>query len=203
MFYYITRDERELQASRHAGGRRGRHRHGHVPVQDGGTRAGRPRVQLLGSGTILREVLAAAELLKNDFGVAAILERAQFHRTAARRHGRRALELLHPTEQARHSYVETCLAERPTVRSIAATDYMRAFADQIRPYRPRRYRSSAPTASAAVGQPRGPARFFEVDRHYVTLAALKPGRRRHGARATVADIAQYGIDAGKPNPPEV
>src|SRR5262249_6829530 len=99
-----------------------------------------PRVQLLGSGTILREVIVAADLLAGDFGVIADVWSAPSF-TELRREGLEVerWNLLHPTEAPRKSYVETCLGQRrgPV---IAATDYMKAFADQIRPFVPNRYR---------------------------------------------------------------
>ena len=98
--------------------------------RDGKSKA--PRVQLLGSGTILREVIAAAELLAEDCGVAAdIWSVTSF--TELRRDGIEAerWNLLHPTEPPRRSHVEQCLSGR-SGPVVAATDYMRLFADQIR-----------------------------------------------------------------------
>ena len=93
-----------------------------------------PRVQLLGSGTILREVIAGAELLAQDFGVGAdIWSVTSFTELRREAMSVERWNLLHPTELPRKSYVETCLAGRPGP-VIAATDYMRLFADQIRPF---------------------------------------------------------------------
>ena len=93
----------------------------------------------LGSGTILREVIAAGVLLKNDFGVAADIWSCPSF-TELRREGMQTdrWNLLHPEQPARKSYVEECLASRQGP-IIAASDYVRAFAEQIRPYVPRRY----------------------------------------------------------------
>src|SRR4051812_29136349 len=103
------------------------------PSGDG---AARPRVQLLGSGTILREVLAAADLLAADFGVDADVWSAPSF-TELRRDGMEVerWNLLHPTEPPRRSWVEQCLADRPGP-VVAATDYVSAFAEQIRPHVP-------------------------------------------------------------------
>ena len=175
-------------------------------LQEGQQRQGRPRVQLLGSGTILREVIAAAGLLEADFGVTADIWSVPSF-TQLRRDGLAAerWNMLHPTEPPRPSYVETCLAARPDGPVIASTDYIRAFADQIRPFVPRRYRVLGTDGFGRSDYRRNLRSFFEVDRHYVALAALH-SLAVDGTvpAATVADaIARYGIDAGKPNPPEV
>ena len=99
-------------------------------------------MQLLGCGTILREVIAAADLLARGLGRRGRhLERAQLHRAAAAT----AIDverwnLLHPTETPRQSYVETVPGRPASGPVVAATDYMRLFADQIRPCVPGRYR---------------------------------------------------------------
>jgi pyruvate dehydrogenase E1 component len=132
-----------------------------------------PRVQLLGSGSILREVLAAAELLQQDFGVVADVWSVPSF-TELRREGieTERWNRLHPTEKPRTSYVEECLGKRPGP-VIASTDYMRAYADQIRPFIPGRYVTLG-TDGYGRSDLRGRLRsFFEVDRNHVTVAALK------------------------------
>src|SRR5450631_2257877 len=175
-------------------------------LQEGRKRKGGPRVQLLGSGTILREVIAAAGLLEADFGVTADIWSVPSF-TELRRDGLAAerWNMLHPTDPPRPSYVETCLAARPDGPVIASTDYIRSFADQIRPFVPRRYRVLGTDGFGRSDYRRNLRSFFEVDRHYVAVAALH-SLAADGTvpAATVADaIARYGIDAGKPNPPEV
>jgi pyruvate dehydrogenase E1 component len=175
-------------------------------LQEGQKRKGGPRVQLLGSGTILREVIAAAGLLEADFGVTADIWSVPSF-TELRRDGLAAerWNMLHPTDPPRPSYVETCLAARPDGPVIASTDYIRSFADQIRPFVPRRYRVLGTDGFGRSDYRRKLRSFFEVDRHYVAVAALH-SLAVDGTvpAATVADaIARYGIDAGKPNPPEV
>ena len=107
-----------------------------------------PRVQLLGSGSILREVEAAAELLAADFDVAADLERARFNEL--RRDGMEVerWNMLNPTEPQRRTG-SRCLDGRAGP-AVAATDYIRAYADQIRPYVPAATSSSGPTASGGA-----------------------------------------------------
>src|SRR6266545_4576332 len=132
-----------------------------------------PRVQLVGSGTILREVIAAADLLAEDFGVVADVWSAPSF-TELRREGLRVerWNMLHPTEPPRQSYVETCLRSRPDGPVIAASDYMKAFADQIRPFVPGRYQALGTDGFGRSDYRRKLRWFFEVDRHFVALAAL-------------------------------
>jgi pyruvate dehydrogenase E1 component len=134
---------------------------------------GEAGVQLLGSGTILREVIAAAELLAEDFGVPAKVWSAPSF-TELRREG---MELerwntLHPGEKPRSTWIETCLSEsRGPV--IAASDYMRSFADQIRPWVPGPYRVLGTDGYGRSDYRVALRDFFEVDRRHVAVSALK------------------------------
>src|SRR6516165_5085109 len=165
--------------------------------------AGKPSVQLLGSGTILREVLAGADLLAADYGVAADVWSATSF-TELRRDGLAAerWNMLHPEDEPRRSYVEECLGGRPGGPVIAATDYVRTFADQIRAFVPGRYRVLGTDGYGRSDYRRNLRRFFEVDRHYVALAALTALAEEGTIPAgQVADaITRYGIDPGKPDP---
>jgi pyruvate dehydrogenase E1 component len=161
-----------------------------------------PRVQLLGSGTILREVIAAAELLASDFGVAADVWSVPSF-TELRRDGLAAerWNMLHPLDEPRRSYVETCLAER-SGPVVASTDYIRAFADQIRPFVPRRYQVLGTDGFGRSDYRRKLRAHFEVDRHYVVLAALH-GLAADGAvpaKVVAEAIERYDIDPDKPDP---
>jgi pyruvate dehydrogenase E1 component len=162
----------------------------------------RPRVQLLGSGTILREVIAGAELLADDFGVDADIWSAPSF-TELRREGLDAerWNLLHPTEAPRQSYVTTCLAGRPGP-VIAATDYIKAYADQIRQFVPGAYRVLGTDGYGRSDYRRTLRRFFEVDRYFVAVAALQTlAQEGTVPNETVAKaIDRYGIDPDKPNP---
>jgi pyruvate dehydrogenase E1 component len=167
-----------------------------------GSGAAGPRVQLLGSGTILREVIAAVDLLKNDWGVMADVWSCPSF-TELRREGLAAerWNLLHPTEKAKLSYVEQCLA--PTKGPvIASTDYMRTFADQIRQFVPRRYKVLGTDGFGRSDSRENLRRFFEVNRYYVAVAALKAlAEDGEIAPAKVAEaIKKYGIDSAKPVP---
>jgi pyruvate dehydrogenase E1 component len=132
-----------------------------------------PRVRLLGSGTILREVLAGAELLASDFGVSAdVWSVTSF--TELRRDGLEVerWNMLHPTSSPRRAYVAECL-DGDDVPVVASTDYMRAYADQIRQWVPGSYRVLGTDGFGRSDSRRQLRRFFEVDRHYVAVAALK------------------------------
>jgi pyruvate dehydrogenase E1 component len=141
-------------------------------------------------------------MLKNDWGVAADVWSCPSF-TELRREGLAAerWSLLHPTEKAKASYVEQCLA--PTKGPvIASTDYVRAFADQIRPFVPRRYKVLGTDGFGRSDSRENLRRFFEVNRNYVTVAALKAlAEDGEIAPAKVAEaIKKYGIDFARPAP---
>ena len=161
-----------------------------------------PRVQLLGSGAILREVIAAAGLLKQDWGVDADLWSCPSFTLLARDgHACARWNLLHPAEKPKLSHVEQSLKDtRGPV--VASTDYVRAFAEQIRPYVPRRYAVLGTDGFGRSDTREQLRAFFEVDRHYVAVAALKAladEGQLDKARVKEA-IARYGLDPDKPNP---
>lgn len=159
-------------------------------------------VQLLGSGTILREVIAAADLLEQDWGVTADVWSCPSF-TELRREGMEVerWNLLHPEEPQRKSHVEQCLDGRPGP-AVAATDYIRTFADQIRPQVKRNYKVLGTDGYGRSDFRQKLRMFFEVDRHYVAVAALKALAEDGvlpAARVTEA-IRRYGIDTNKPCP---
>ncbi len=165
---------------------------------------GAPTVQLLGSGSILRESLAAQELLEKDWGVAAgVWSCPSFNELTRDGQDADRWNLLHPTEEPRQSFVEQQLG-RTGGPVVASTDYMKAYAEQIRPFIPkgRSYR-----VLGTDGFGRSDFRYklrehFEVNRHYIVVAALKAladDGALPAAKAAEA-IAKYGIDADKINP---
>jgi pyruvate dehydrogenase E1 component len=163
---------------------------------------GAPRVQLIGAGTIFNEVIAAATLLREDWGVAADLWGAPSF-TELAREGRAAerYNLLHPGEAPRVPYVTRRLlnSEGPVV---ASTDYVRALPEQIRAFVPRRFVVLGTDGYGRSDTREALRHFFEIDRRWVALAALK-ALADEGAldRAVVAAaIAKYGLDAAKPDP---
>ncbi|MBK6629914.1 MAG: pyruvate dehydrogenase (acetyl-transferring), homodimeric type [Betaproteobacteria bacterium] len=161
-----------------------------------------PRVQLLGSGAILREVMAGAELLKQDWGVEAdIWSCPSFTELARDGNAVARINLLHPAGKPKLSHVEQCLKDtRGPI--IASTDYVRGFAEQIRPFVPRRYTVLGTDGFGRSDTRENLRQFFEVDRHYVTVAALKAlADEGQMDKARVAEaIAKYGLDPNKPNP---
>jgi pyruvate dehydrogenase E1 component len=166
------------------------------------TKGDKGRVQLLGSGTILREVEAAAELLANDWGIGADI----WSVTSFNELRREALLLereafLNPDAEANKPHVTKCLEGRDGP-VIASTDYMKLYADQVRAWVPSDY-----TVLGTDGFGRSDTReklryFFEVDRYFVTVAALRAlADRGEIDRKQVGEaLKKYGIDANKPNP---
>jgi len=167
------------------------------------TKADAPRVQLLGSGTILQEAIAAADLLEQDWNVAADVWSAPSF-TELGRDGMAAerWNMLHPDQERRQSYVEAQLASRPDGPVVAATDYIRAFAEQIRPYVKRRYHVLGTDGFGRSDYRRKLREFFEVNRHFITVAALTELAAEGSVPASAAAeaITKYGINPDKPNP---
>jgi pyruvate dehydrogenase E1 component len=164
-----------------------------------------PRVQLMGSGTILREVEAGAELLADDFGVSAdVWSCPSFTELGRDSMATDRWNLLHPDTERRTSWVTSRLVDRPAGPVVAATDYMRAFAEQIRPSVPadRRYVVLGTDGYGRSDYRRALRRHFEVDRHYVAVAALAALAADGSVPANaVADaIARYDIDPDKVDP---
>ncbi len=152
---------------------------------------GQAQVRLLGSGTILREVIAGAELLRDDFGVESdVWSVTSF--TELRRDGI-AVERdnrLHPRAEARRSFVEESLGDGGAP-VVAATDYIRALPDGIRPWVHAPYTVLGTDGFGRSDYRRALRGFFEVDRHHVAVAALRAlGRDDDAAGA----IDRYGID---------
>ena len=203
VFYYITAMNENYKHPEMPEGAEAGILKGMYLFRDGGTRpVTQPSVQLLGSGTILREVIAAADLLASDFGVVADVWSCPSF-TELRREGLdvERWNLLHPAEPSRKSHVETCLDGR-VGPVVAATDYIKAFADQIRPFVPSRYRVLGTDGFGRSDYRRKLRAFFEVDRHFVAVAALKALADEGTIKpAAVAEaIVRYGIDPEKPNP---
>ena len=171
-------------------------------LQEGG--AGVPRVNLLGSGTILRESIAAKELLEKDWGVSAnIWSCPSFNELARDGQDCERWNLLHPLEAARVPFVAQQL-EGHAGPVVASTDYMKSYAEQIRPFVPKG-RSYKVLGTDGFGRSDFRSKLrehFEVNRHYIVVAALR-ALADEGTLplAKVAEaIARYGIKADKINP---
>jgi len=170
-----------------------------------GAESAGPRVQLLGSGTIFREVIAAADLLKADWGVEADLWGCpSFNELARNGQDVQRWNLLHPLEEPKLSHVEQKLAgaKGPV---IASTDYIRLFSEQIRPFVKAPYVTLGTDGFGRSDTREKLRHFFEVDRHWVTLAALKALADAGEIKREVvaAALVKYNLDPAKPNPMSV
>jgi pyruvate dehydrogenase E1 component len=199
-FYYITAmNENYVQPAMPEGSAEGILK-GMYLVRKGGE--GMPRVQLLGAGTILREALMAADLLEKDFGVQAdVWSVTSFNELRRDGIDTERWNTLHPDEPARRSYVEQQLAGA-SGPIVAATDYMRTYADQIRPYLAQRYLVLGTDGFGRSDMRSQLRKFFEVNRWYIAVAALKAlADEGEIATAKVREaIEKYRIDPEKPNP---
>jgi pyruvate dehydrogenase E1 component len=169
-------------------------------IQVGGK--GKIRAQLMGSGTILREVLHAAELLEKDFGIPSdVWSVTSFNEL--RRDGLHVerWNQLHPEDEPRLSYVEQCLVGR-SGPFIAATDYMKVIADQIQRWVPGRFISLGTDGYGRSDARDALRQHFEVDERFIAVAALK-ALADEGVldQKTVTEaIKKYGIDPDRPDP---
>ncbi len=170
--------------------------------RDGGEGQNEPRVQLLGAGTILREVIAAADILKEQYHVNADI----WSVTSFNELRREALKvarwnMLHPQQQAQSSHVENCLRGR-NGPVIAATDYMKIYADQIREFVPGTYRILGTDGFGRSDTRQKLRHFFEVDRFFIVIAALKAlaDAGKVSAQTVTEAMEKLGIDPEKANP---
>jgi pyruvate dehydrogenase E1 component len=160
-------------------------------------------VNLMGSGTILREVIAAADLLAADFGMASTLwsvpsfNELQRDGIETNRQNR-----MNPTAKNKAKAYITEALEGSTGPFIAATDYVRAYADQVREFVPGAYHVLGTDGFGRSDTRENLRRFFEVDRYYVAVEALSALAAQGKVPAkTVADaIKKYGLDVNKANP---
>jgi pyruvate dehydrogenase E1 component len=172
-------------------------------LQEGDKKA-KQRVQLIGSGTILRESLFAQELLLNDWKIAADVWSAP-SLTLVARDGQDAerWNLVNPTKEQRVPYVAQLLKDT-SGPIVATTDYMRAFAEQIRAFIPkdRTYRVLGTDGFGRSDTRAALREFFEVNRYYITVAALKSLAEEGKIDAKVVEqaVVKYGLNANKPNP---
>ena len=160
-------------------------------------------VQLLGSGTILREVIEGAKILREDYGIAAdVWSVPSFNELRREGLAVERWNRLHPSEKPKQTYVEQCLGGRKGP-VVASTDYMKLFADQIRQWVPSREYKVLGTDGFGRSDSRKKLRhFFEVDRYWVVLAALEALVDRGDLEARVLGeaITRFGINPEKTNP---
>jgi pyruvate dehydrogenase E1 component len=161
------------------------------------------KVQLMGSGAILRESIAAADLLRDDWGVEAdIWSVTSFTELAREAYDVQRWNLLHPTETACVPYVTQKISERGDGPVVASTDFMKLYANQIRPSVPNHYSVLGTDGFGRSDYRRTLRSFFEIDRHFVTVAALKAlaDENKIPSIKVAEAIRKYGIDPDKPNP---
>ncbi len=200
VFYYVTAmNENYVHPPMPEGAEQGILK-GMYLFSQGGRR--KRRVQLLGSGTILREVIAAGGLLEADWGISAdVWSVTSFNEL--RRDGADAerWNMLHPEAEPRVSYVAESLAGRQGP-VVAATDYIRTYAEQIRPYINQPYLVLGTDGFGRSDMRKRLRAFFEVDRHYVVVAALKAMAAAGEIEASMVGkaIKKYKLDPEKPNP---
>ena len=167
-----------------------------------GARTDGKRVQLMGCGTILEEVRAAAELLRNDFDIESdIWSATSFNELRRDGLGVARHNMLNPEEKPRVSWVEQQLGDRrgPVV---AASDYMKVYSDQIRDFVPGTYITLGTDGFGRSDTRARLREFFEVDRHFIVIAALT-GLVKDGElepSVVTRALKKYNIDGDKANP---
>ena len=160
------------------------------------------KVQLMGCGSILREVREAANILRDEFGVEAdVWSTTSINELRRDAQSVSRWNLLHPEQEARKSYVEECLEGREGP-VVASTDYMRMYADQLREYIPRRYKVLGTDGFGRSDSRTKLREFFEVNRYYVVVAALKALQEEGKLEAAVVAkaIQKFNINPEKPAP---
>jgi pyruvate dehydrogenase E1 component len=203
-YYYLTlMNENYAHPDMPAGAEDGIIRGMYLLKDAGKAKKGELRVQLLGSGTILRECIAAAELLEKEFGVVADIWSCPSF-TELRRDGFDAerWNRLHPEAKTPRTAYVTQLLEGRSGPAIAATDYVRGYADQIRAFVPMKYTVLGTDGFGRSDTRANLRRFFEVDRWYIAhaaIAALAQEGRMNGKDVARA-IKAFKIDPEKANP---
>ena len=200
VFYYITTMNENYS---HPGLIKGQEKNivkGMYLLQKG--KKGKTRVQLLGSGSILREAIAAADLLFADFKVVAdIWSCTSFNQLKRDGDDVSRWNMLHPDKKPKMSHVEKCLLDTDGP-VVAATDYVKLFADQIRAYVPRSYSVLGTDGFGRSDSRQALRKHFEVDRYYIAVAALNALMEDGSVsfKTVNAAIKKYGIDPNKNNP---
>ncbi|MGC3871794.1 pyruvate dehydrogenase (acetyl-transferring), homodimeric type [Halomonas sp. GXIMD04776] len=201
-FYYITLMNENYQHPEMQEGTEQDIIKGMYLLREVAGKKGKGHVQLMGSGVILREVEAAAEILKEEYGVGSDI----WSVTSFNELRREALEVdrqafLKPEDEPGKPHITRCLEGRKGP-AIASTDYMKLFSDQVRAWVPTDYHVLGTDGYGRSDTREKLRYFFEVDRYFITVAALKAlAERGEIERKVVADaLKKYGIDPNKPNP---
>ena len=201
VFYYVTLyNENHLHPALPKGSEEGIVRGMYLLQED--KKPGKLHVQLIGSGSILREVIAAAELLKEEFGVTSDVWSATSF-TELCREGQEVdrWNLLNADKKPRKAYVTTLLEGRKGP-AIASTDWVKAYSEQIRPYVPTAYYTLGTDGYGRSDNRPALRDFFEVDRRWITVKALKAlaDQGAIGVEKVGQAMKIFGIRADKPNP---
>ena len=167
-----------------------------------GKNKGKTKVQLLGSGTILREIIAASDILSKEYNIDAdIWSVTSFNEL--RRDGMETerVNLLNPNKKPKKSYVQECLSKRDGL-IIAASDYTRAFTDQIRPYTDKKFYSLGTDGYGRSDTRKNLRKFFEVDKEHIVAFALSALAKEQliGSEEAEKAIKKYKIDKDKEFP---
>jgi len=163
------------------------------------------QIQLLGSGTILREVIAASDLLEEDFGIASnIWSVTSFNELRREGLSIKRQNLLHPDKKQKLTYVESLFKDEK-IPVVAATDYMKIYADQIREFIPNKYTVLGTDGFGRSDTRKQLRKFFEVNRHYIVVAALKSLADEGKIETDEINkaIKKYNIDPNKPEPTSI
>ena len=200
VFYYLTvTNENYRMPAMPAGGEEGILK-GMYLLKQGGTH--KHRVQLMGSGTILREALAAADMLESEYEIAAdVWSVTSFTELARDGMAVERWNRLHPEATPRVTWVEQCLKDR-NGPAIAATDYVRSYAEPIRAWLNRPYTVLGTDGFGRSDTREHLRRFFEVDRAHICVAALKALADQEVVPAAVVSgaIAKFGVGADMMEP---
>ena len=163
---------------------------------------GKTKVQLLGSGTILREMISAAEILSKEYDIDSdVWSVTSFNELRKDGMAIERKNLLNPTQKPDKSFVENCLGNREGP-VIAASDYMRSFADQIRPYISKPFYSFGTDGYGRSDSRKNLRKFFEVDKNHIVTYTLSALAKEQLIPSKYADkaIKKYNIDKDKPIP---
>ncbi|WP_166263211.1 pyruvate dehydrogenase (acetyl-transferring), homodimeric type [Marinobacter caseinilyticus] len=161
-----------------------------------------PRVQLLGSGAILNEVRAGAELLKEDFGIASdVWSVTSFNELTRDGQHVERWNRLHPEDKPKVPYITQCL-EKQQGPVVSSTDYMRLYSEQVRAFVPGTYLTLGTDGFGRSDTREKLRSFFEVDRYHVVVAALTALVRDGEVKQdqVLEAMRKYGIDRNKSNP---
>jgi len=162
----------------------------------------KPTVRLLGSGPLMGETLAAAELLKNDWGIEpGIWNVTSFSELRRDAEETERWNLIHPDKIPRHSHLEQCLSKH-RVPTVSVSDYVKMVSEQIGPYVPGPYYSLGTDGFGRSETRQALRHFFEVDRYYIVLTAIRALALDGKLEMSKVDavMKKYNLDPEKPSP---